>query len=194
MDTWLIVLIVAVAVLVVIVALATWMYMRNRRTSHLRDTFGPEYERTVGAKGRGAGEKDLLERRERVQTLELRPLSQPEYERFTTAWTSTQATFVDDPSRAITEADGLVSDVMRTRGYPVDDDFERRAADISVDHPDVVENYRAAHATALRHQKGDATTEELRQAMVKYRALFADLLETSDRGEAEQLVPRAERQ
>lgn len=194
MDTWVIVAIIAAAVLIVIVALATWMYMRSRRTGELRETFGPEYERTVGERGRGAGEQELLERRERVSRIDVRPLSEPEHERFTAAWTSTQAKFVDDPSIAISEADDLVTEVMRTRGYPVEDDFERRVGDVSVDHPGMVENYRSAHSTAVRHRRGDATTEELRRAMVNYRALFEELLETGDPGQQERLVPRAERQ
>jgi len=184
MDTWVIVAIVVAAVLVVAAILALWAY-RERRSANLRDRFGPEYERTVEEMGRGPGEKELLARRNRVKVLDVRTLSRDEYERFTAAWTSTQAHFVDDPSAAISQADDLVSDVMKTRGYPVDEDFERRAGDISVDHPEMVANYRAAHDMALRHEKGDATTEELRQAMVKYRALFVDLLDTGERAERE---------
>ena len=178
MDTWVIIAIAAAAI-VLIVAIALMMVARKRRTTGgLRDKFGPEYERTVDDMGRGAGEKELATRQNRVKALDIRPLSREEYDRFTKSWTATQARFVDDPSAAITEADDLVSQVMKTRGYPVDDDFELRAADVSVDHPQMVDNYRGAHETALRHEKGDATTEELRLAMVKYRALFADLLET----------------
>ena len=179
---WVVIAIVAVAVVIVVAGFALWAYSRNRRTSGLRDRFGPEYDAAVGDLGRGSGEKELQSRQKRVKALDVRPLSRDEYERFTSSWTATQARFVDDPSAAITEADDLVAQVMKTRGYPVDDDFDRRAADISVDHPQMVENYRGAHDTALRHEKGDATTEELRLAMVKYRALFADLLET-DSGE-----------
>jgi hypothetical protein len=193
MDTWIIVLIVAVVIAAVIVAFAVWSYLRARRSRDLRDKFGPEYDRTVRAMGRGAGERDLQARESRVRVLDIRPLSRDQYERYTSAWTSTQARFVDDPSSAISEADDLVADVMRARGYPVEDDFEARAADISVDHPEVVENYRAAHATAVRHEQGDATTEELRQAMVKYRSLFSELLESGEtRGSGGRLVPEAE--
>lgn len=183
MDTWVLIAIAA-ATVVLIVAIALMMVARKRRTTGgLRDKFGPEYERTVDNMGRGAGEKELATRQNRVKALDIRPLSRDEYERFTTSWTRTQARFVDDPSAAISEADDLVSQVMKTRGYPVDDDFELRAADVSVDHPQMVDNYRGAHETALRHEKGDATTEELRLAMVKYRALFADLLETDTSSE-----------
>ena len=182
MDTWVIIASAAAAI-VLTVAIALMVAGRKRHTTGLRDQFGPEYERTVGEMGRGAAEKELATRQKRVSVLDIRPLSRDEYERFTTSWTKTQARFVDDPSAAITEADDLVSQVMKTRGYPVDDDFERRAADVSVDHPQMVDNYRGAHETALRHEKGDATTEELRLAMVKYRALFADLLETETSSE-----------
>ena len=185
MDTWVIIAIAVAAIVVVAAVIALWAYSRSRRTRDLRDRFGPEYERTVTEMGRDKGEKDLLARKNRVGVLDVRPLTRDEYDQYTTAWTATQARFVDDPSTAISEADDLVADVMKTRGYPVDDDFERRAADVSVDHPAMVANYRAAHETTLRHEEGDATTEELRQAMVKYRALFADLLETGDRAERE---------
>ncbi len=184
MDTWIIFAIVA-AVVVVVVAIALWVVSGKRRTSGLRGQFGTEYEKTVDEMGRGNAEKELQGRQNRVKALDIRPLTRDEYERFTSSWTATQARFVDDPSAAISEADALVSDVMKTRGYPVDDDFELRAGDISVDHPEMVSNYRAAHETALRHEQGDATTEELRVAMVKYRALFADLLDTGASTEAE---------
>ncbi|MGH2609546.1 MAG: hypothetical protein ACRDHF_10725 [Tepidiformaceae bacterium] len=195
MDTWVIVAIVAAAILVVVVVLALWAYLRNRRSTELRDTFGPEYDRVVRERGRGAGEKELTERRDRVKVFEMRPLSREQHSSFTRRWSESQARFVDDPSTAITEADVLVTEVMEARGYPVADDFDRRAADISVDHPDFVANYRAAHDVSTRHATGEATTEELRRAMVNYRELFSDLLDTGvgDRGPGDARVPASER-
>jgi hypothetical protein len=130
-----------------------------------------------------------------VKVFEVRPLSREQQAAFTTRWTESQARFVDDPSGAIAEADVLVAEVMKARGYPVADDFERRAADISVGHPLLVSNYRSAHDVSTRHESGQATTEELRRAMVNYRALFADLLEPGrDAGGGDVRVPAAERQ
>ncbi|MEX0781252.1 MAG: hypothetical protein WD557_01285 [Dehalococcoidia bacterium] len=188
MDTWVIVAIVAAVVLAIVVVFAAWSYLRRRHSDDLRDTFGPEYDRVVRDQGRGAGEKELESRRERVKVFDVRPLSQEQYTAFTTRWTESQARFVDDPSAAIGDADALVEEVMQARGYPIEGDFERRAADISVDHPELVSNYRSAYEVSKRHESGDATTEELRRAMVNYRALFADLLET---GEGDARVPRA---
>jgi hypothetical protein len=176
MDTWVIVAIVAAAVLVVAGAIALWAFLRYRRTEDLRGTFGPEYDRVVNERGKGAGEKELMERRDRVHVFDVRALSQEQHEAFVGRWTETQSRFVDDPSAAITEADVLVAEVMKARGYPVAEDFDRRADDISVDHPDFVANYRSAHEISTRHESGQATTEELRRAMVNYRELFADLL------------------
>jgi hypothetical protein len=180
MDTWVIIAIVAAVVLAVIVVLAVWSYLRRRRSEDLRNTFGPEYDRVVRDQGRGAGEKELSDRRERVKVFDVRPLSEDQRATFTGRWRESQARFVDDPSGAISDADVLVEEVMLARGYPIEDDFERRAADISVDHPDLVSNYRSAYEVSQRHERGDATTEELRRAMVNYRALFADLLDTGD--------------
>jgi hypothetical protein len=118
----------------------------------------------------------LLAREKRVRQLDIRPLSEEDSNRFNEAWRSTQAHFIDDPSGAVGQADKLIADVMQTRGYPVDD-IEQRASDISVNHPGVVENYRAAHAIAVRQAQGQATTEDLRNAIVHYRSLFEDLLE-----------------
>jgi hypothetical protein len=130
----------------------------------------------VHERGRAAGEQELIERRDRVSVFEVRPLSREQHDAFVGRWSETQARFVDDPSAAISEADALVADVMQARGYPVADDFERRAADVSVDHSNLVSNYRSAHEISARHERGQATTEELRRAMVSYRELFADLL------------------
>ena len=162
----------------VIVGVALWFAVRRRRTEQLRSRFGPEYERTVReARTVSEGEAALRERQTRVERLHIRPLSPENAERFAQAWRDVQAKFVDDPRGAIVNADQLVGEVMRARGYPVGD-FEQRVADISVDHPNVVMNYRAARDIVQDHAKGRASTEDMRQAMVHFRALFADLLGT----------------
>jgi hypothetical protein len=168
---------VLVIALILAVGAALWMYQQKRRTEDLRGRFGPEYDRAVEQHAdRRSAEEQLRERQERVQQLNIRSLSGEERNRYTETWRTVQAKFVDDPGGATREADQLVRDVMQDRGYPVGD-FEQRAADISVDHPGVVENYRAAHKIALRNEEGEAQTEELRQALVHYRALFDELLE-----------------
>ena len=166
--------------LVVAIGVAVWLYTQKRKTEQLRGSFGPEYERAVQETGdRRKAEAELAERKERVEQLMIRSLEPREREQFAESWRSAQARFVDDPGGAIKEADRLVAEVMQVRGYPVGD-FEQRAADVSVEHPRVVEHYRAAHAIAQRNELGEAGTEDLRQAMVHYRALFEDLLETSE--------------
>ncbi|MGH2634134.1 MAG: hypothetical protein ACRDG3_12050 [Tepidiformaceae bacterium] len=176
---WIVIAAVVVAVIICVVAYAWWRQHSNQqRTERLQGQFGQEYDRVVEEKGRKEAETDLAQRQERVEAMPLQPLTPGQTEQFASLWTATQARFVDDPGGAVTDADRLVADVMRTRGYPVGD-FEQRAADVSVDHPQVVANYRAAHDIAIRHSRAEATTEELRQAMVHYRALFADLLETA---------------
>jgi hypothetical protein len=176
-NTQIVILIVAVVAAIAIVA-AAWMYMQKRRTEQLRSRFGPEYERVVesGADRRKA-EAELQERQKRVEKLDIRPLSREDQQRFQQAWTREQTRFVDDPQGAVAEADRLIGEAMRARGYPVGD-FEQRAADISVDHPMVVENYRIAHTIAIRDRRGEASTEDLRKALVHYRALFEQLLDT----------------
>jgi hypothetical protein len=170
--------IVLVIVLLVVIGAVAWVLMQRRRSEELRERFGPEYQRAMSEHGdQRSAEAELAEREKRVSRLDIRTLDQREYERFSQAWRATQARFVDEPVAAIKEAERLVVDLMRTRGYPIGD-FEQRAADISVDHPDVVENYRAARAIAITNERGEANTEQLRQAMVHYRALFEDLLET----------------
>ena len=175
MDTTLVMAIVVVAVLVLL-AVGAYMMMRKRESSRLRERFGPEYDRAVEeAGGRSDAERELSERTQRVEKLRLREIGQDQRSAFAEAWRSTQTRFVDDPAKAIDEADSLVQRVMDSRGYPISN-FEQQAADISVDHPEVVTNYRAAHAIALNSAHGEATTEDLRQAMVHYRALFSELL------------------
>ncbi|HEY3577289.1 MAG TPA: hypothetical protein VGK68_04735 [Gaiellaceae bacterium] len=162
---------------VVLVALA-WFAMDRRRSRHLQEKFGPEYGRTVSERGdRRAAESELREREEVRDRLEITPLSERQRERYAGEWQQVQSDFVDNPSAAVAEADRLVAEVMRERGYPVDD-FEQQAAVVSVDHPEVVANYRQGHAIYESFDRGDASTEDLRQAMQHYRALFDDLLES----------------
>ena len=175
METWQIAVIVVAALLVASVA---WMVIQRQRTRRLTEQYGPEYQRTVESAGdRRQGERELDARQERVKGFELRQLSTDERDRYLAGWKQSQAAFVDDPPGAISQADQLVQEVMRARGYPMAD-FDQRAADVSVDHPHVVDEYRAAHNIAERHAAGGVETEDLRQAMVHYRALFHDLLET----------------
>ncbi|MGA2019239.1 MAG: hypothetical protein ABSH02_01520 [Candidatus Sulfotelmatobacter sp.] len=172
-------LIMLVAVVILIIAVLAWLYMRKRRstTADLRKKFGPEYDRAVQVHGAGRKAESKLEDREkRVEKLNIRDLDPMEHERFSKRWESVQSRFVDSPKGAVAEADDLVSSLMKTRGYPVSD-FDQRAADISVDHPRVVENYRSAHEIALRVGKDQASTEELRTAMIHYRSLFDELVQ-----------------
>jgi hypothetical protein len=168
-------LIIAILVLVVI-ALGGVLLMQKRRSGHLQSRFGPEYERAVEETGdKRKAEAELQQREKRVQKLTIRPLEPAARDRFTADWARVQAEFVDDPYQSITHADVLLQEVMRTRGYPVDN-FEQVAGDISVDHPLVVQNYRAGHDIATRHERGKAGTEDLRQAMIHYRELFNELV------------------
>lgn len=173
---------IIIVLAVVIAGLVAWILLQNRRSKHLRSKFGPEYQRAIQEHGdRRKAEADLEHREERVQRLHVRPLAAQDRDRFIQAWKSDQAQFVDDPEKSVSEADRLITEVMRVRGYPVGD-FEQRAVDVSVDHPHVVEHYRAAHGIAVKHQRGQATTEDLRRAMVHYRVLFEELLETHETG------------
>ena len=174
MDTG---LLVAIVVVIILLALLAFFAGRQRRSRRLQDKFGPEYDRTVEQAGdRRAAEAELRERTERRAELKIVPLEPEARSRYIEAWRNTQAQFVDEPVEATREADRLITSVMRDRGYPVDD-FERRAADISVDHPQVVDDYRAAHAIAAANDRSEASTEDLRQALVHYRSLFEELLE-----------------
>lgn len=165
------------AIVVVLLVVAGLLLTRKRRTEKLEERFGPEYHRALDEHGsRTKAEADLLARQKRVEQLNIVPLAPAEAERFSQAWKSLQARFVDSPQGVLFEADQLVRELMQRRGYPMGD-FDTRAADISVHHPSVVEHYRAAHTIALRDQRGEADTEALRQAVVHYRALFAELLE-----------------
>jgi hypothetical protein len=189
MESWQIALIV---VLVLVVVSVGWIGMRRQRTQRLSEQYGPEYQRAVEVAGdQRAAERELGARQERVKTFEIRPLSTAEHDRYLASWKESQAHFVDDPSGAISQADVLVQEVMRARGYPMAD-FEQRAADISVDHPHVLDEYRAAHNIAERHAAGGVDTEDLRQAMVHYRALFEDLLETDSAAPEPEAEPPVE--
>jgi hypothetical protein len=172
---------IIVAVLAVVFGL--FMYIQRERTKRLRSKFGPEYDRVVDRYGnQRKAEEDLANRQRRVEKFHIRELNPADADRFANAWQAEQARFVDSPREAIANADRLVNELMKTRGYPMGD-FEQRAADISVDHPVVLENYRAAHAIALRDSQGTASTEDLRQGMVHYRALFEELLDRRVREE-----------
>lgn len=171
------VMIVVLVVALIAIAAIVWGISRKRRSQQLRERFGPEYDRVVRREGDIRKGEGVLEFREkRREKFALRPLSDSDRSSFLYRWNDVQSRFVDDPKGAVTLADSLVTDAMQARGYPMGD-FEQRAADISVDHPVVVENYRAAHEIALRHSKGQASTEDLRQAMVHYRRLFQELLD-----------------
>jgi hypothetical protein len=176
LSTTEIALIISLAV-IVIAGITAWLFLRKRRTEKLRTQFGSaEYDRAVKEGGsRRHAEAGLKERTERVASLSIRPLAPGDRARFVESWRRVEARFVDGPGGAVTEADQLLRDVMSTRGYPVSD-FEQRAADISVDHPLVLENYRTAHEIAVRQTKGQANTEDLRQAMIHYRTLFEELV------------------
>jgi len=178
MDNQTVLLILVVAL--VVVAIGAVLYYRSRQSRHLRSRFGPQYDRAVEESGgRGKAEADLHKLEQRVSKFDIRPLTATGRDRFVSSWREVQATFVDDPAAAVTRADRLLGDVMQARGYPLGE-FEQQAADLSVDHPVVVEHYRAAHDIALRQERGQATTEDLRQAMIHFRTLFDDLLADRD--------------
>lgn len=179
MPVWGWVLIAAAIVVIAAVAIIVTRSANSRkRTERLKERFGPEYERTVGEAGEQSGAEDELAARERKRDkLDIVPLSPGAREKYADSWRTVQTAFVDNPSSAVGDADRLVTQVMRDRGYPIDD-FDQRAADISVDHPKVVENYRTAHSIYLLQEEGDVGTEDQREAFVHYRALFEKLLET----------------
>jgi FtsZ-interacting cell division protein ZipA len=178
MNTWVWIVIGVVVAIVVLGVL--FSALRTRRSRSLQDQFGREYDRTVDkAGGRREAERELAERQKRHDELELKPLPPEARERYLQQWQQTQSRFVDDPTGAVAEADDLVNRVMRDRGYPVDD-FEQRAADISVEHPELVERYRTANGIARASEQGKASTEDLRHSVRHYRALFVELLDADD--------------
>jgi hypothetical protein len=174
MSTGTIVIIVVVVVVVLaVVALVLRPQMQRRR---LREKFGPEYDRTVqGADGRRDAERELAQREKRHASFDLRPLSADQRERYTLEWGNLQERFVDAPAEAVTSADRLVTELMAARGYPTEG-YEQQVSDLSVEHATTLEHYRAAHDISVRHSRDEANTEDLRNAMVHYRALFEDLL------------------
>ncbi len=177
MDQHTTIVIVAAVMVIALTAIAGWFYSRQRRSRMLRQRFGPEYDRVVREEGDARKAEGVLEfRAKRCESFKIRPLERTQRVAFADRWTTVQSRFVDDPRGAVTEADQLINEVMAARGYPTSE-FEQRSADISVDHPRVVENYRTGHAIALRHARGQASTEDLRKAMVHYRSLFEELLE-----------------
>lgn len=173
MNTELIVIVLAVGIAL---GAAVVYVVQQGRTRRLRNTFGPEYGRVVGETGDRLTAEAMLQRRQnRVRQLHIRPLSPAEQARFQETWREVQARFVDNPNLALSEADGLIGEVMSVEGYPVLE-FEQRAEDISVDHPGVIENYRQGHRIALTNAQGRASTEDLRKAMIHYRKLFEELV------------------
>ncbi len=182
MPSWLWVVIV-VGVILVIAAVAA-SALRTRRSRELRGRFGPEYDRVAAdAPSKRQAEAELKSREARHEEFDLHPLDPSDRDRYRARWQDVQAKFVDEPDAAVQDADGLIQEVMRVRGYPVDD-FDTRAADLSVDHPDVVENYRAGHGIAVAHERGKAGTDELRRAIRHYRSLFDSLVQETGRAEA----------
>ena len=178
-TTTIIIILAAVAILLIGGGLA-WVFYRRKHKADLRQHFGPEYEHTVQAMGdERKAQAELEERQKRVEALDIHPLSTGERDHYMAEWRTIQSNFVDDPNQAIVDADRLIQEVMQIRAYPVSN-FEQQAADLSVNYPEVVSNYRAAHEIAIKNAQKTADTEELRRAMVFYRSLFEDLLETQN--------------
>ena len=176
MDSSTVTMIAVGVVAVIILGAILFLAQRKQRTATLKHRFGAEYERTVEDVGdRHRAESELHEREKRVSKFEIRPLSVSERDHFVASWRMIQAEFVDQPKEALAKADDLLTEVMRARGYPTEN-FEQRSADLSVDHPSVVQNYRSGRDIALRQKQGQADTEDLRQAMIHFRALFDELV------------------
>jgi len=171
--------IIIIAVVLGVLVVAGFFLMRRRRTEELQSRFGPEYERALKETGdKSKAETELQRREKRVEKLSIRPVDPAQRERFSAEWQRVQAEFVDNPENSIRDADILLQEVMRTRCYPVEN-FDQVAADVSVDHPTVVQHFRTAHDIARRHSKGEGNTEDLRNAMINYRALFDELVAVS---------------
>jgi len=178
---------IVIAVALVLLLGIVWIFIRKQRTINLQKHFGPEYDRAVRESGPQRAESVLLQREKRVQEFSLRELSGEEREGYVTEWRMVQSRFVDDPQAAVGDADLLVDRLMQARGYPMSN-FEQRAADISVGHPRVVDNYRAAHQIAVRHGQGQASTEDLRSAIIYYRSLFDELLQKKPSGHNQEVA------
>ena len=173
-------LIAILVVVAIVIAIGVWLAMRQRRTDHLRERFGDEYDRTVdNADDRTAAERALQEREKRVEALEIRRLTADEHTRFSEEWRDVKTTFVDSPTEAVLHADRMLANMMKTVGYPMAD-FDRRYEDLTVNHGDVARHYRAGHDIADRHASGDASTEDMRQAMKHYEALYDHLAADAD--------------
>lgn len=169
-------IVIGVTAAIVVVAIMSFVLTRRHRSQKLRERFGPEYDRVVKKEGEVRRAEGVLEiRAKRREKFVIHPLSEGTRADFAERWRIVQSAFVDDPKVSVSQADQLVNELMETRGYPMAD-FDQRAADLSVDHPVVVENYRAAHDIAVRQGRGQAGTEDLRKAMVHYRSLFEELL------------------
>jgi len=170
-------IVIAGVMVLALIALAVWFFFKKKQSHRLQQQFGPEYGRTVDELGsQTKAESELKAREKRVERFNILPLTPPEADRLSQAWKVLQGRFIDNPKGVVVQADQLVRELMLKRGYPMGD-FERRAADISVNYPAVVDHYRAAQAIAVRDERGEADTEELRKAVVHYRALFDELLE-----------------
>jgi hypothetical protein len=184
MDTW-VWIVIAIAAVVVVAAIVAMIVTRRQRSGELQERFGPEYDRMVDERGgRRDAERELRDREKQHEDLEIQPLSEAARQRYAGEWQRVQAQFVDDPEGAVRSGDRLVQQAMGERGYPVDrDDFESRAATLSVDHADEVQDFRKGHDLWTRYDRGDGSTEDLRQAMVHYRSLFERLLEGERVGE-----------
>ncbi|HUF54321.1 MAG TPA: hypothetical protein VMR52_11185 [Dehalococcoidia bacterium] len=175
--------IIAIIALVAVaaIAVAAWLWMDRRKGAQLRDRFGEEEYRRVRTRegGRRQADAELERRQKRVENYDIRPLTHSQYDHYSDRWRTVQSAFVDSPTSSVHEADDLVAEVMNARGYPMED-FDERAADLSVDHASVVQNYCRAHAIAVSDRRGEASTEDLRQAFVHYRALFDKLLVSTE--------------
>ena len=182
------IVILGLILVVLVAAILIWLAVRRRQTGMLRDRFGDEYDRTLREEGRrDAAEAALQAREKRVRALEIRPLSAEERGAFAVEWREVRGVFVDSPPEAVLHADRMATKLMTVRGFPMAD-FERRYEDLTVDHPEVARHYRAGHQIAERHARGTATTEDLRQAMKHYEALFDELLADVDAGAARRRV------
>lgn len=180
MDTQLMLVIGVIVLVLLLVAGGIWVYAKRTKSHRLKAKFGPEYDETVARlRNRELAETELQERERRVESFHIVPLSIQDDIEYRERWTATQGYFVDDPKGAVEKADKLVHEVMKKRGYPVTN-FEQVAADLSVEYPAVVTHYRAGSRIAENSRKGSAKTEELRQALVHYRALFEELLEKNE--------------
>ncbi len=179
MERWTIIAIVAAAVAVVLLLVLVATVAKSRRagkqTTMLREGFGPEYSKAVEDQGRAGAEADLLKRQQRADLFQVRSLSAIEIERYTESWSAVQAQFVDDPGAALAAADHLAAEVIAARGYPAAE-FEQSTSALSVDHPRAVQDYRSAHEVAMRNQRNPVSTDDLRAAMVQYRAVFTEML------------------